>query len=67
MPENMLDTILMIADKHNVANHATGIYWYPQSKQIASNTTAQAKTKQQSVPTQTSNFAHAKNPSCQNN
>jgi hypothetical protein len=26
MPENMLDTILMIADKHNVANHATGIY-----------------------------------------
>jgi hypothetical protein len=67
MPENTLDTILMIAEKHDVANHATSIYRYPGSKQIAFNTTAQAKTKQQSAPTQTSNFRHAKNPPHQNN
>jgi hypothetical protein len=46
MPGNTLDIILMIAEKHAIANHATGIYGHPESKQIASNATAQAKTKQ---------------------
>jgi hypothetical protein len=45
MPENTLNTILMIAEKHDAVNYATGIYRYLGSKQIASNATAQAKTK----------------------
>jgi hypothetical protein len=67
MPEDTLNTILMIAGKHNTANDATGIYRHPRSKQIVSNTTAQANTKQQSVPTQTNNFGHAQNPPHQDN
>jgi hypothetical protein len=39
MPENTLDTIIMITDKHDAANHAIGIYRHPGSKQIASNAT----------------------------
>jgi hypothetical protein len=67
MPENTLDTILIIAEKHNAANHTTGIYRHPGNKQIASNATAQAKTIQQLAPTQTSNFGHIQNPPHQNN
>jgi hypothetical protein len=67
MPENTLDTILIIAEKHDSANHATGIYRHPGSKQIASNATVQVKTKQQSRPIQTNNFGHVQNPTCQNN
>jgi hypothetical protein len=51
MPENTLNTIHTIAEKYDVANHTTGIYRYPRSKQIVFNTTVQAKAKQQSVPT----------------
>jgi hypothetical protein len=61
MLENTLDTILTIAKKHNTANHAIGIYRHPGSKQIASSAIAQAKPKQQSAPTETSNFGHAQN------
>jgi uncharacterized membrane protein len=32
MSENTLDTILMIAEKHDAVNHAIGIYRYPGSK-----------------------------------
>jgi hypothetical protein len=67
MPKNTLDTILMIAEKHDAANHATGIYRKPGSKQIVFIATVHAKTKQQSALTQTSNFGHAQNPPCQNN
>jgi hypothetical protein len=67
MPENTLDTILMIAEKYDAANHVTGIYRHLGSKQIATNATAQAKTKQQSGPIQTSNFGHPPNLLCQDN
>jgi hypothetical protein len=67
MPDKTFDTNLMIVEKHDAANYATGVYRYPGSKQIASNTIVPTKTKQQSAGTQTSNFGHAQNPSCQNN
>jgi hypothetical protein len=67
MLENTLNTILTIAEKYDAANYATGIYRYSGNTQIASNATVQAKTKQQSAPTQTSNFGHAQNPPHQNN
>jgi hypothetical protein len=62
IPKTALDTILKIAETHDVANHVTGIDQYPGSKQIASNTIAQAKCKQELVPTETSNFGHTQNP-----
>jgi hypothetical protein len=67
MPENTFDTILTIAEKDDIANHATGIFSNLASKQIVSNATAQAKTKQQSALIQTSNFRHTQNPPRQNN
>jgi hypothetical protein len=67
MLKNTLDTILTIVEKHNRANYTPGIYRYPGSKQIASNAIAQAKPKQLSAPTQTSNFRHVQNPQHQNN
>jgi hypothetical protein len=67
MPKNTLDTILTIAEKHDTANYATGVYRHHRSKQIASNATAQEKTKQQSALTQTSNFGYVQNPLYQNN
>jgi hypothetical protein len=65
--ENTLDIILTIAEKNDAVNHTIGIYRHPGSKQIASNTIAQAKPKQESVPTQTSNFGHAQNAQHHNN
>jgi hypothetical protein len=42
MPENTLNTILTITGKYNTAKYARGVYRHPGSKQIASNTIAQA-------------------------
>jgi hypothetical protein len=67
MPKNTFDTILTIAEKHDAANHVTGVYQHLRNKQAAFNATAQVKPKQKSVPTQTSNFGHAQNSQHQNN
>jgi hypothetical protein len=42
MPEYTLDTILTIAEKHDVHNHATGVYRHLGNEQIASNIGVQA-------------------------
>jgi hypothetical protein len=62
IPENVLHNILTIAEKYDATNHATSVYRYLESKQIASNALTQAKPKPQLLPIKTSNNGYTQCP-----